>query len=166
MKLNKLGAGILLTTLVAGSSFAMEVIATGTMMKKDDVMMKGEMMKDDKMMKGDTMMKKDDVMMKKAAMSTEVSDLQTILIEKGYLVIPAGVAKGTFGPKTRAALAKFQKANGLSASGYFGPLTKAKIAMMKGAMMKDDAMMKKDDAMMKMDDKMMKATDTMMIKNN
>jgi peptidoglycan hydrolase-like protein with peptidoglycan-binding domain len=116
-----------------------------TMMKKDDAMM----------MKGDTMMKKDLM----SARQTEISDLQTLLIEKGYLVIPAGVAKGTFGPKTRAALIKFQKASGLNPSGYFGPLTKAKISAMKGEMMKGDTMMKKDDAMM------MKATDTM-IKTN
>lgn len=122
MKLNKLGAGILLTTFVVGSSFAMEVMTPDTMMKKDDAMM-----------------------MKKMSRVEEISELQTLLIEKGHLVIPAGVAKGTFGPKTRAALVKFQKANGLHSSGYFGPLTKAKIAMMKGEMMKmEDKMMKKD----------------------
>jgi murein L,D-transpeptidase YcbB/YkuD len=144
MKLNKLGAGIVLVTILTGSSFAMEVMATGTMMKKDDTMMKG-----------DTMMKKDLM----SARQTEISDLQNLLIEKGYLVIPAGVAKGTFGPKTRAALIKFQKANGLNASGYFGPLTKAKMMKKDDTLMKGDTMMKKDDAMM------MKATDTM-IKTN
>ncbi len=44
MKLNKLGASILLTAFVTGSSFAMEMMASGTVMKMDDNMMKKDMM--------------------------------------------------------------------------------------------------------------------------
>lgn len=58
----------------------------------------------------------------------QVVALQDFLISKGYLVMPAGVAKGYFGALTRAALVKFQLANGISpAVGYFGPITRAKV---------------------------------------
>ncbi len=48
---------------------------------------------------------------------TEVSVLQTILIEKGYL---NAEATGFFGTLTKNALMKYQKAGGISATGYFG----------------------------------------------
>jgi peptidoglycan hydrolase-like protein with peptidoglycan-binding domain len=54
----------------------------------------------------------------------DVTTLQTSLEKAGYLTMPKGVAKGYFGLATKEALKKFQKANGLNASGYFGPLTK------------------------------------------
>jgi hypothetical protein len=58
----------------------------------------------------------------------QVVALQTFLESKGYLVMPVGVAKGYFGALTRAALARFQAANGIApAVGYFGPITRARI---------------------------------------
>jgi len=58
----------------------------------------------------------------------EVTALQTWLIAGGYS-IPAG-ATGYFGAQTQAALAAYQKANGISpAVGYFGPITRAKVNM-------------------------------------
>ena len=56
----------------------------------------------------------------------QVVALQSFLESKGYLVMPAGVAKGYFGGLTRAAVARFQAANGITpAAGYFGPKTRA-----------------------------------------
>jgi len=56
-----------------------------------------------------------------------VSDLQTYLVDRGHLAMPAGVAKGYFGPLTQAALAKWQAASGVSpAVGYFGSISLAK----------------------------------------
>ncbi len=61
----------------------------------------------------------------------QVVALQTFLESKGYLVMPVGVAKGYFGGLTRAALARFQAANGIApAVGYFGPITRAKVNSM------------------------------------
>jgi hypothetical protein len=58
----------------------------------------------------------------------EVSALQSFLVGKGFLTMPAGVAMGTFGPLTKSALAAYQSANGISpAAGYFGPVTRAKV---------------------------------------
>ncbi len=57
---------------------------------------------------------------------SDVTALQTWLIAKGYS-IPAG-ATGYFGAQTKAALAAYQAANGISpAAGYFGPITMAKV---------------------------------------
>ncbi|OHA16536.1 MAG: hypothetical protein A3G52_00335 [Candidatus Taylorbacteria bacterium RIFCSPLOWO2_12_FULL_43_20] len=64
---------------------------------------------------------------------TDVAALQTILIEKGFLNIPPGVAKGYFGPLTRSALARYQASVGIMPSvGYFGPITKAHFNSMAG----------------------------------
>lgn len=61
----------------------------------------------------------------------EVSALQQWLVNRGYLVMPAGVAMGYFGPLTQSALAKYQAEAGISpAAGYFGPITRAKINAM------------------------------------
>ncbi len=58
----------------------------------------------------------------------KVSELQTYLIEKNYLVMPVGVSKGYFGPLTQAALGKFQAASNITpAVGYFGPITRGYI---------------------------------------
>lgn len=57
----------------------------------------------------------------------QVVALQDFLISKGYLVMPAGVAKGYFGELTRAAVAKYQVAMSITpAAGYWGPLTRTK----------------------------------------
>jgi peptidoglycan hydrolase-like protein with peptidoglycan-binding domain len=59
----------------------------------------------------------------------DVTALQAWLISKGYS-IPAG-ATGYFGTQTRAAVAAFQSANGITpAAGYFGPITRARVASM------------------------------------
>ncbi len=63
----------------------------------------------------------------------DVKALQIFLNEKGYTVSASGVgSKGNetdyFGSKTQAALAKYQKANGIAPTvGYFGPKTRAHI---------------------------------------
>ncbi len=55
-----------------------------------------------------------------------VTSLQTFLIAKGFS-IPAG-ATGYFGSQTKAAVAAYQSANGISpAVGYFGPITRAHV---------------------------------------
>jgi len=67
----------------------------------------------------------------------EVKTLQQFLNSKGFIVSLNGAGSigretSFFGPATRAALARFQKANGISpAVGFFGPITRAFIANMK-----------------------------------
>ena len=57
-----------------------------------------------------------------------VTALQTWLVSKGFLTMPAGVAMGYFGSVTKTALAKYQTSAGITpASGYFGPITRAKV---------------------------------------
>ena len=61
----------------------------------------------------------------------DVTALQNWLIGKGY-TIPAG-ATGYFGAQTKAALAAYQSAKGISpAVGYFGPITMASVNAMGG----------------------------------
>lgn len=55
------------------------------------------------------------------ARGREVSDLQTMLIENGYL---KSEATGYFGQMTKAAVVKYQKDNGVSPTGYFGELSR------------------------------------------
>ncbi|OHB06395.1 MAG: hypothetical protein A3B16_00320 [Candidatus Zambryskibacteria bacterium RIFCSPLOWO2_01_FULL_45_43] len=57
---------------------------------------------------------------------SQVVTLQSALVSQGHLVMPAGVAMGYFGSLTKAAVMKWQAANGVSATGYFGTLSKAK----------------------------------------
>lgn len=60
------------------------------------------------------------------ASGADVTQLQTWLISRGH-TIPAG-ATGYFGSQTAAALAAYQRANGITpAAGYFGPVTRAKV---------------------------------------
>lgn len=54
----------------------------------------------------------------------QVVTLQSFLIANGYLV---ATADGNFGPKTQAAVKKFQTANGISPLGIVGPQTRALI---------------------------------------
>ncbi len=62
---------------------------------------------------------------------SEVVALQQMLVAKGFLTMPAGVAMGYFGEATRSAVAAWQAANGITpASGYFGPITRAKVNSM------------------------------------
>ncbi|MBP7967158.1 peptidoglycan-binding protein [Candidatus Woesebacteria bacterium] len=63
--------------------------------------------------------------------SAYVVTLQNFLISEGFLTIPNGLAKGYFGPTTKAAVIKYQVANGLSENvGYVGPITRSKINSM------------------------------------
>lgn len=144
-----------------------------SMMKKDDAMMSSTsdaMMKKDAMTT-DAMMKKDDAMI--AAPSSDLSfgsqgegvvGLQTFLVSKSLLVMPAGVPMGYFGPLTKAALMNYQAANELPSTGYYGPLTRA--VMIKSMMKVTDTMMKTPDAMMKKDDAMMSSTSDAMMKKD
>ncbi len=56
----------------------------------------------------------------------DVTALQQLLVSKGFLTMPAGVAMGTFGPLTKSAVAAWQASVGLPATGFFGPLSRAK----------------------------------------
>lgn len=55
-----------------------------------------------------------------------VITLQQMLVSKGFLAMPAGASYGYFGPLTKAAVASWQGANGIPATGYFGPMSRAK----------------------------------------
>lgn len=55
----------------------------------------------------------------------DVAILQTFLERKGFLVIPPGIAKGYFGPLTKAAVAALQLSIGLEGVGHVGPATRA-----------------------------------------
>ena len=55
----------------------------------------------------------------------DVVALQSFLVSKGYLTIPAGVSQGYFGSLTKAAVVAYQTAAGIvPQSGYVGPLTR------------------------------------------
>ncbi len=54
----------------------------------------------------------------------DVKDLQTILTLKGFLPKKPSMITGTFGPKTKAAVIKYQRSVGITASGTVGPLTR------------------------------------------
>ncbi len=63
----------------------------------------------------------------------EVVALQQMLVAQGHLVMPAGVAYGYFGVLTKAAVARWQAANGVApALGYWGPISRAKANAMGG----------------------------------
>ena len=57
----------------------------------------------------------------------DVVALQTALVEKGFLVIPATVVKGYYGALTRGAILKYQTRSNLPLAGVFGSMTKAKL---------------------------------------
>jgi len=64
--------------------------------------------------------------LKLGSTGAQVIGLQTGLVAGGYLVMPAGVAMGNFGPLTQAAVIAWQKAAGVSpAAGYFGSISRA-----------------------------------------
>ena len=151
------GMVLMISFVLAGSAFAME---TGTAMQGDSMMKHdGAMMKSDTLMKGDSMMSSGAMM---GSSGTDVVSLQTVLEDKGYLMIPKGVARGYFGALTKVALMKLQASYNVPETGSVDQLTNliitieqlkkklAELTAMKGkTMMKDDAMMmKKDDHMM------------------
>jgi len=61
-------------------------------------------------------------LLKVGSKGNEVSELQMFLVGKGF---DPGIADGTFGPKTRDTVIKFQIANGLNGDGIIGPITEA-----------------------------------------
>lgn len=64
----------------------------------------------------------------------DVTALQNLLISKGFLTMPAGVAEGYFGALTQSAVAKWQASAGISpAAGYFGPKSRAAVNAMGGS---------------------------------
>ena len=61
----------------------------------------------------------------------DVVSLQQYLVGAGHLNMPVGVSYGYFGPLTRAAVAKWQAANGVApAVGYWGPISRARFVSM------------------------------------
>ncbi len=139
---------------------------SGEMMMKKDAMKDkmiddGKMMKD-KMIDDGKMMKKDETMMKSTMSLSDaghgsrgehVIALQNFLSEKGFLVLPSGIATGYFGPATKKAVMMYQKSVGVTPTGFFGPKTRMSMHDKMGMKADDSMMMKKDGAMMK--DKMM-----------
>ncbi len=64
--------------------------------------------------------------LEKGAKGAAVKQLQTALVKTGHLSqADMNTGPGIFGPKTEAALKKFQAANGVPNTGYYGPLTRA-----------------------------------------
>ncbi len=57
----------------------------------------------------------------------DVTALQTWLVSKGFLTMPAGVSTGYFGSLTKAAVVAYQASAGLPATGYVGPLTRGQL---------------------------------------
>lgn len=64
--------------------------------------------------------------LKKGSKGAYVTELQKILMNKGYK-LPKYGADGDFGSETQTAVKKFQKDNGLTADGIVGKLTWAKL---------------------------------------
>ncbi|MDO8443161.1 MAG: peptidoglycan-binding domain-containing protein [bacterium] len=65
--------------------------------------------------------------LKLGSKGTDVSELQKVLVAKGYLAMPSGAAYGTFGSLTQSAVKKYQAANGIDQLGNVGPATRAKL---------------------------------------
>jgi len=54
----------------------------------------------------------------------DVVALQSFLVSKGFLTMPAGVAEGYFGSLTKAAAVAYQASVGLPSTGFVGPMTR------------------------------------------
>lgn len=65
-----------------------------------------------------------DVDLKLGSTGNDVSLLQEVLVEEGYLVMPEGVSLGYFGSITKEALSEWQASYGLPSTGYFGPMSR------------------------------------------
>ncbi|MHB1330721.1 MAG: peptidoglycan-binding domain-containing protein [Minisyncoccota bacterium] len=65
-----------------------------------------------------------DTDLKLGSSGEEVSFLQEVLVEEGYLVMPEGVNLGYFGALTKEALSLWQASRGVPATGYFGPMSR------------------------------------------
>ena len=140
-KIASLCAGAVLSVT---SLSAMEMMDHGTSsmmkddMKKSSVMIHDTMMKDDSTKKS-AMVVSDMMMLEKVtSMSSkeDITKVQMMLVEKGHLVMPEGVAYGYYGKRTKAAFTKYKK---------MGMMMKDN-GMMHDTMMKDG--LKKGDTMM------------------
>ncbi|HET8894012.1 MAG TPA: peptidoglycan-binding domain-containing protein [Gaiellaceae bacterium] len=60
---------------------------------------------------------------------SQVTDLQQTLAAVGY---SSGAADGNYGPATQSAVARFQRASGLTADGIFGSQTLSALRRMAG----------------------------------
>ena len=63
--------------------------------------------------------------LKKGSTGADVSALQTLLVSKGLLTMPAGVAMGYYGNLTVSAVKAYQASKGISTVGQVGPATRA-----------------------------------------
>lgn len=64
--------------------------------------------------------------LKRGSSGQNVKNLQTALVKLGFMTqAEMNTGPGTFGPRTEAALKKFQAKWGVSATGYFGPQSRA-----------------------------------------
>lgn len=126
---NKIGSllPISLTTLSIG--FAMD-----NMMDEAPSSTMKDSMKVDSMMKTDSMMKDTkDMTVTMHSSKEDITKLQMMLVEKGFLVMPRGAAYGYYGNKTKTAQAKHKKMSTMMDAGK-----------MKTDSMKKDSMMKDD----------------------
>ena len=139
----------------------------GAPMKKETMMMKDDMKKADTMM--DDGMKKsamasDSMMMYEkitpVSSKEDITKIQMMLVEKGHLVMPEGVAYGYYGKRTKAAYAKHKKMSMMKDAGMMKTDTMKKDSMM----MKDDMKKKEEGAMLNKGDTMKKDNHAMMIK--
>ncbi len=131
----------ILTIGVASSILSLSLASAMEMMDATNTSMKDTMKNKDTMMdKMDNTMKKsvttsDDMMMyeKINPMSSkeDITKIQMMLVEKGHLVMPKGVAYGYYGKLTKAAYAKYKKTS----------MTMKGDSMMKTDTMEKDTMM-------------------------
>ncbi len=63
--------------------------------------------------------------LKLGSRGADVSALQTVLVSKGLLTMPAGVAMGYYGSLTVSAVKAYQASKGISTVGQVGPATRA-----------------------------------------
>ena len=117
MNKNKIVA-IALPVLLAAAALA-------PVAQADTAMTTGSMMHD--AMSGSSMMMAPSADLSVGSKGADVVALQTWLVAKGLLTIPAGVSMGYFGSLTQNALISYQTSVGLPAHGYFGALTRAKV---------------------------------------
>lgn len=145
----KIITGLFVSFLALNLASAMEMrqettmSPTGAMMIKDDSKMMADTKKDAMMMKkemtSNSMYTNVSMMSKKE----DISNLQMMLVEKGYLMMPKGVSYGYYGNLTKMAYKKYKN----------GTMMKAN-ATTTGGIVKDSMMMKKDDDMMRSGDAM------------
>ncbi len=59
--------------------------------------------------------------------NAQVTCLQKFLVSQGSAIYPEALVTGNFASLTRAAVVRFQGANGIAATGFVGPITRSKI---------------------------------------